>query len=131
MFRDVASLMKAIDCACDILYDFCAENTQGADCLVGKYGGVTSQPSEIRAAASVKCLETEFPEATVIGSFSFAAPTSDAKKDETALIAFLREMDPVYTQNKHTEGGAGSSGLTTTVQPASPSSSDEGSGPAS
>ena len=53
---------------------------------MGKYGGATSKPVEIRTAASVKRLETEFPEATVIGSFSFAAPTSDAKKDEKALI---------------------------------------------
>ena len=90
---------------------------QGADYLVGKYGGATSQPVEIRAAASVKRLETEFPEAKVIGSLSFAAPKSDAKKDETALIAFLREMDPHYIRNKHTEGGAGSSGLTTTPRP--------------
>jgi len=115
VFRGVASLVEAVDCACDILHDFCAQNMQGADCLVGKYGGATSEPVEIRAAASVKRLVTEFPEATVIGSISFAAPTSDAKKDETALIAFLREMDPVYTQNKHTEGGAGNSGLTITV----------------
>ena len=82
---------------------------------MAKYGGSTSQAVEIRAAAFVKRLEGEIPGATVIGSFSFAAPTTDAKKDETALIAHLRAMDRFYTQNKHALGGAGNSPLNTTV----------------
>ena len=78
----------------------------------------TNTSSATSCAASCTCSSSSAPRTsyrTVIGSFSFAAPTSDAKKDETALMAFLWEMDPVYTRNKHKESGAGSSGLTTTV----------------
>ena len=107
-FDNVDSLMGGVDFDCDILHAYCAQDLPPGF-VVAKYGGSTSQAVEIRAAAFVKRL------ATTIGSFSFAAPRSDAKKDETALIAHLRRMGSFYTQNKHTEGGAGNSGLTTTV----------------
>jgi hypothetical protein len=82
---------------------------------VPKYARATGQAVKVRTDALVKRLKVKFEGYTVIGSFPFAAPTSNAKKDETALIARLRRMDSFYTQNVHTEGGAGNSGVTTTV----------------
>ena len=115
MHSDVYALMEGVGWVCDLLQDFCALHLEDKAFVVAKYAGATGQAVEIRTSAFVKRLKAKSPKATVIGSFSFAAPTSNAKKDETALIAHLKDMDPFYTQNKHTEGGAGNSELTTTV----------------
>ena len=47
VFLDVAFLMKAVDCVCDILHDF-SQNMQGADCLAGSTAG--PRPSLSRSA---------------------------------------------------------------------------------
>jgi hypothetical protein len=115
VFPGVDALMEGVGWVCDLLHGFCPVHLGGKPFMVAKYAGATGQAVETRTKALVKRLKDKSPKATVIGSFSFAAPTSNAKKDETALIAHLKVIDPFHTQNKHTEGGAGNSELPTTV----------------
>jgi hypothetical protein len=45
-------LVEGVDCACDILNDFCVQNLQGVDFLVTMYGGATGQAVEIAPGPS-------------------------------------------------------------------------------